>query len=127
MLHLKTTDNAGHCPQVPQWKLWGGGHSSPNPPSWAVVCRKAPGTTSWSGQSCFNITSTMGWQRDRQKENNSSGIHTQLSTEFKGKEKQLLQAATQAGTQRSWRDSSLGHELSQPHCKNSAEEIPEEK
>lgn len=22
MLHLKTTDSAGHCPQVPQWELW---------------------------------------------------------------------------------------------------------
>lgn len=63
---------------------------------------------------------------DRQEENNSSGIHTQLSMEFKGKEKQLLQAATQPGTQRSRRDPSLGHELSQPHCKNSAEEIPKE-
>lgn len=34
---------------------------SKSPPGVGGVCRKAPGTTSWSGHSCFRIISTLGW------------------------------------------------------------------
>lgn len=123
MLHLKTTDNAGHCPQVPQRKLWGGGYSSPIPPSWAQCAGK-----SLDGLGSPVSLSLPPWDggdggRDK-KRNNSSGIHTQLSTKLKGKEKQLLQAATQPGTQRSWRDPSVGHELCNPIAKTALRKFP---
>lgn len=99
------------------------GRSSPIPPSWAQHAGK-----SLDGLGSPVSLSFPPWDggdggRDK-KRNNSSGIHTQLSTKLKGKEKQLLQAATQPGTQRSWRDPSVGHELCNPIAKTALRKFP---
>lgn len=127
MLHLRTTDNTGHCSQVAQWRLWEEGTApQAHPPGLSVQESPRFHLLLWALLFPYGFHHGMVGGTDQEKTIAQESTHSSAWSS-REKKKQLLQAATQPGTQRSWRDPSLGHELSQAHCKNSAEEIPEEK